>query len=78
MKAGYSASNAAQSISTTLITTVPDFSKDLAFKIEKCLRTGDLDQNGDVDGSDLAAYISNSMGIDLEDFAADFGRTNCP
>jgi Calcineurin-like phosphoesterase len=34
--------------------------------------------DGDVDGSDLAEYISNPGGINLEDFAANFGRTNCP
>ena len=34
--------------------------------------------DGDVDGSDLAAYIANQAGINLNDFAADFGRTDCP
>ena len=38
---------------------------------------GDFEPDGDVDGSDLAAYISDSMVIALEDFAANFGRI-CP
>jgi len=38
---------------------------------------GDLNGDGDVDGADLAAYISNSAGISLADFAADFGRNDC-
>jgi subtilisin family serine protease len=40
----------------------------------------DLDggTDNDVDGSDLTMYISNSMGIGLAVFAADFGRSNCP
>ena len=33
--------------------------------------------DGDTDGSDLAAYISDSSGISLDVLAADFGRTNC-
>ena len=38
---------------------------------------GDVEPDGDVDGSDLAAYISGSMMIALEDFSANFGRTDC-
>jgi photosystem II stability/assembly factor-like uncharacterized protein len=34
--------------------------------------------DGDVDGSDLAAYIADQAGISLSVFAAEFGRTNCP
>ncbi len=34
--------------------------------------------DGDVDGSDLVAYISDQTNISLEDFAEEFGRTNCP
>jgi hypothetical protein len=34
--------------------------------------------DGDVDGSDLAVYISDPKNIDLEDFASEFGRTDCP
>jgi PhoD-like phosphatase len=33
--------------------------------------------DGDVDGSDLAVYLGGSTGISLEDFAANFGRTDC-
>jgi hypothetical protein len=39
---------------------------------------GDLNNDGDADGGDLADYLSDSMGIDLGDFAVDFGRTDCP
>ena len=38
----------------------------------------DFEPDWDVDGSDLAAYISNSSGISLSKFAEEFGRTNCP
>jgi hypothetical protein len=38
----------------------------------------DFDQDGDVDGSDLAVFTAGGTTITLEDFAADFGRTNCP
>ena len=34
---------------------------------------GDFDQDGDVDGSDLAIFAAGGTGITLEDFAADFG-----
>jgi lysophospholipase L1-like esterase len=33
----------------------------------------DRDRDGDVDGSDLAAYILNNRGLTLTDFAASFG-----
>ena len=39
---------------------------------------GDSDFDKDVDGWDLAEYISDSGGLDLNDFAMDFGKTNCP
>ena len=39
---------------------------------------GDFDSDRDVDGSDLAIFAAGGTGITLEDFAADFGRTNCP
>jgi hypothetical protein len=32
----------------------------------------------DVDGADLAAYIADRGEISVADFAAEFGRTNCP
>jgi hypothetical protein len=41
---------------------------------------GDVDDgtDSDVDGSDLAMYAADSMGLSLAVFAADFGRSNCP
>ncbi|UCF91638.1 MAG: hypothetical protein JSW39_25755, partial [Desulfobacterales bacterium] len=39
---------------------------------------GDLDHDGDVDGSDLAGYITDDGGIGLPDLAANFGRNDCP
>ena len=39
---------------------------------------GDFDHDGDVDGSDLATFAAGGTGITLENFAADFGRTDCP
>jgi serine protease AprX len=38
---------------------------------------GDVEPDGDVDGTDLAEYISGSMVFVLEDFAANFGRNDC-
>jgi hypothetical protein len=39
---------------------------------------GDYDGDGDVDGADLAEYLIDSGGLDLEVFAANFGKVNCP
>lgn len=39
---------------------------------------GDLDADSDVDGSDLVTFAAGGTGIPLEEFAADFGRTNFP
>ena len=39
---------------------------------------GDLDGDGDVDGSDLAAFSVEFDRSDLEALAADFGRVGCP
>ena len=39
---------------------------------------GDLDTDGDIDGKDLATFAAGETGITLEEFAAEFGRTNCP
>jgi hypothetical protein len=39
---------------------------------------GDLDLDRDVDGSDLATFAVSATEIALEEFAADFGRTDCP
>lgn len=44
--------------------------------IEQC--AGDFDEDGDVDGSDLAAFADDGLGITLDGFAANFGRSNCP
>jgi len=38
----------------------------------------DFNQDKDVDGNDLASFISNAQGIGLEDFASSFGKTDCP
>ena len=38
----------------------------------------DYDGDGDVDGSDLADYLFDPGGLDLDVFAADFGKANCP
>ena len=39
---------------------------------------GDNNGDKDVDGSDLADYLIDSAGLELEVFAADFGTVNCP
>lgn len=39
---------------------------------------GDFDSDRDVDGSDLAIFAAGEIGITLGNFAANFGRTNCP
>ena len=39
---------------------------------------GDFDEDGDVDGSDLAVFAAGETTITLEEFASDFGKTNCP
>ena len=38
---------------------------------------GDFDGDLDVDGSDLATFAAGGTTITLEEFATDFGRTNC-
>lgn len=42
--------------------------------IESC----DFDADRDVDGSDLAVFAAGGTTIALEEFATDFGKTNCP
>ena len=44
--------------------------------IESC--AGDFDEDGDIDGSDLASFIAGGTGISLEVFSTDFGSSNCP
>jgi hypothetical protein len=39
---------------------------------------GDFDWDFDVDGVDLQEYIFDSGGLDLDDFAANFGKESCP
>jgi hypothetical protein len=39
---------------------------------------GDDDFDKDIDGLDLAAYILDSGGINLSDFAMNFGKAICP
>jgi len=39
---------------------------------------GDDDFDKDIDGLDLAAYILDSDGVSLNDFALNFGKANCP
>jgi hypothetical protein len=40
--------------------------------------TGDFDEDGDVDGSDLFDVAANPDSVDLSSFAASFGRSDCP
>ncbi len=47
----------------------------LSSGIELC--EGDFDKDGDVDGSDLAVFAAGGTSITLEEFAANFGRTDC-
>ena len=46
------------------------------FLVEPC--EGDINGDGDVDGSDLASHIAGQTGICIEIFAEAFSRTNCP
>jgi len=38
----------------------------------------DLDGDHDVDGTDLALFVSGGGSITVEEFAGDFGKINCP
>jgi hypothetical protein len=39
---------------------------------------GDYDEDRDIDGADLADYISDSEILDIDEFVANFGDMNCP
>jgi hypothetical protein len=39
---------------------------------------GDMDRDGDADGSDLVHLILGNETLDIFAFAVDFGRGNCP
>jgi hypothetical protein len=39
---------------------------------------GDFEPDGDVDGNDLLTQAGGATGLALEDFAASFGRPDCP
>jgi hypothetical protein len=39
---------------------------------------GDFNGDQDVDGDDLADYLTDTSRVDLIDFAANFGRVDCP
>ncbi len=56
--------------------------EDHAFLLAPIFCRGDFDEDGDVDGSDLAAlaagYGTSYDEDDLSAFAEEFGRTNCP
>ncbi|MCD4722177.1 MAG: hypothetical protein K8S13_20290 [Desulfobacula sp.] len=38
----------------------------------------DFEPDGDVDGADLKMFIQGGIGSDLESFAGEFGRADCP
>jgi hypothetical protein len=38
---------------------------------------GDFNNDGDIDGNDLASYSSDSRGTSIESFAFEFGKSNC-
>jgi hypothetical protein len=45
--------------------------------VEMYPRKGDFDGDMDVDGSDMAAFAAGGTGVSLEDFARNFGQTDC-
>ena len=52
--------------------------KDFFPLIEPLSCEGDFDGDQDVDGSDLATFAAGGTTITLEEFATEFGRTDCP
>jgi hypothetical protein len=54
------------------------FIADTVFKVdERSVCLGDGNGDRDVDGGDLFDYLSGAIGISLDAFAQEFGRTNC-
>lgn len=51
--------------------------EDHAFLLTLIFCPGDFDEEGDVDGTDLAVFAAGATDITLEAFAHDFGRTDC-
>ena len=54
----------------------PNFHDPTNICADACM--GDFDNDGDIDGSDLAVFAVGGTTITLEEFSTDFGRTNCP
>jgi len=46
--------------------------------INPALCMGDADRDSDVDGADIGAFVSDFVPEVLQDFAAYFGKNNCP
>jgi hypothetical protein len=61
--------------------TDPDFqlvtSVGGAFYFTPPICVGDHDNDNDVDGSDLAVQATGGTDVELEDFAANFGKPDC-
>ena len=49
-----------------------------SFVVTSSLCEGDFDNDGDVDGVDLARLAKNPSLLDLAVFAVEFGRIDCP
>jgi hypothetical protein len=46
--------------------------------INPALCMGDADRDGDIDGVDLSVFVSDTVPEIIQDFAANFGNTDCP
>ena len=53
-----------------------DFSDEIVYAAGGC--EVDIDFDGDIDGSNLFDYTEDTMGVNLEIFAAKFGSMRCP
>jgi hypothetical protein len=51
--------------------------KSTSFQVEVGSCAFDSDQDGDVDGKDLAIFLSQLNGVEAEDFAGEFGTIGC-